>query len=692
MKRFFTSLLSVFALIISFQSSIAQTADGNFEGALDVNGVKLDMHILLETIADKLTGNLDIPAQGVKGMKLADVKLSKSKLEFKLPEVPGGASYTGAFNTDFTKIDGIFSQAGMELPLVFVKMDDAIIAAKAENLKKIIEDIRQRKDIPAIGVGIVKNGKVIMAEGFGERDINQGLKADANTLFAIGSSSKAFTTMGLGMLADKGQLDWDEPIRTYMPDFELMDEFATQEMNAVDLVCHRSGLPRHDLMWYGSGFSREDLFNKLGNLEPSEPFRTKFQYNNLMFMTAGLLIEDISGMSWEDFTKKNIFDPLGMTSSNFSVDAMTSSDNAALGYTMDEDEVKYMPYRNIDQIGPAGSINSNVNDMVKWIQLHLNKGKVDSKEIINSAQIDKMHEPHMVIAKGSATSPEIQSINYGLGWFTRVYDGIYTVEHGGNIDGFSALVYLQPSKDLGIVILTNMNGTSVPAVISNTIVDELLDLDERDWYTRVYGEENEDEEEEKDEKEIQKYRAEGTTPTKPLTEYVGIYEHPSYGKIIVSMNGQSLHYQKQAFESDLEHWHYDLFKADFEALGEVEVYFSIDKNGEIVGLNSTLDPLVDDIHFAKLPPDYLNDPEYLAKLAGEYDLDGTMIKIEVVADELKATIPGQPQYTLEPFKETTFNIQGLNGFSVEFVLDKNKKEAKSLKFIQPNGIFEATKK
>ena len=253
-----------------------------------------------------------------------------------------------------------------------------------------------------------------------------------------------------------------------------------------------------------------------------------------MFMTAGLLIEDISGQSWEEFTTKNIFEPLGMTNSNFSVDIMKSSENAALGYKKEEEEVKYIPYRNIDQIGPAGSINSSINDMVKWVQFHLNKGKVDSKEIINNAQIEKMHTPHMVISKGSATSPEIQSVNYGLGWFTRVYDGIYTVEHGGNIDGFSALVYMQPSKDLGIVILTNMNGTAVPGVVANTIVDELLDLDERDWYNRVYGEEEEEEEKEEEEKE--KFRAEDTSPTKPLTEYVGIYEHPSYGKIHISMN------------------------------------------------------------------------------------------------------------------------------------------------------------
>jgi len=692
MKNVFTSIFSILAFFVSFQTGWTQTVDGNFEGAIDVSGMKLDMLIVLETVDGQLSGKLDIPVQGVKGMELAELKLSKSKLMFKLPEVPGDAAYSGAFNDGFSKIDGTFTQGGMELPLVFVRMDDAIMEAKVANLKTVIEDIRQKQSIPAIGVGIIKNGKIIMAEGFGNRDIDKGLKADAKTLFAIGSSSKAFTTMGLALLADKGELDWDEPIRTYMPDFELMDNFATQEMNAVDLVCHRSGLPRHDLMWYGSDFSREDLFDRLEDLEPSEPFRTKFQYNNLMFLTAGLLIEDISGMTWENFTKRNIFDPLGMTNSNFSVDIMKASDNAALGYRKEEEEVKYMPYRNIDQIGPAGSINSNVNDMLKWVQLHLNKGKVDGKEIISSSQIDKMHEPHMVISKGSPSSPEIQSINYGLGWFTRIYDGIYTVEHGGNIDGFSALVYMQPAKDLGIVVLTNMNGTAAPGIIANTIVDELLDLDERDWYTRVFGEKDDEEKEENKEEKEEKFRAEGTSPTKPLEEYVGIYHHPSYGKAQITLNDQGLHFKKQSFESDLEHWHYELFKGDFEVLGELEIYFWLDKNGNVVGLNATLDPSVEDIHFTKLPPDYLNDPAYLIKLAGAYDLEGTLVQIDLVADELKATLPGQPQYTLEPFKETTFRIKGLNGYTVEFVLDKKGEAAKSLKFIQPNGIFEAIKK
>jgi len=177
-----------------------------------------------------------------------------------------------------------------------------------------------------------------------------------------------------------------------------------------------------------------------------------------------------------------------------------------------------------------------------------------------------------------------------------------------------------------------------------------------------------------------------------LAEYVGTYEHPSYGKVIITKNDDGLHIKKQSFESSLEHWHYDLFKADFEVLGEMEIYFSLDKNGEIIGLNSTLDATVDDIMFGKLPPDYLNDPEYLAKLTGEYELEGTLVKIDLVADELKATLPGQPQYTLDPFKDTTFNIQGLNGYSVEFVMDKEGKTAKSIKFIQPNGVFEATKK
>ncbi|MBT8220598.1 MAG: serine hydrolase [Bacteroidia bacterium] len=690
MIKILSKLTSVFILCLGPIFLLAQDAGGNFEGALDVNGIKLEMRIQIETTPDGLNGTLDIPLQGVKGMNLDDLKIKESDLSFRLPEVPGNASYSGTFNADFSKLDGKFVQGGVELPLVFVRIDDAIIAEKIEGIKALTDSLRKLQQVPAIGFGIVKNGKVVMAEGFGKRNLEGELDADASTMFAIGSSSKAFTSMGLGILVNDGKLDWEEPIRTYLPEFELMDPFASQEMNAIDLLCHRSGLPRHDLLWYGTGFSRDALFQKLKHLEPSAPFRTKWQYQNLMFMTAGVLIEDLSGMSWEEFTKTRIFDPLGMVNSNFSIEKLKNHENAAIGYRKDEEEVIAMDYRNIDAIGPAGSINSNVNDMLKWVNFQLALGKVDDQELVSSSIVQNMHQPHMSRYGVNPANPNIKNGAYGLAWFIYNYEGKYIVQHGGNIDGFSALVFMIPEHDLGMVILTNMNGTGIPTILAHSATDILLDIEPKDWYTRAYGSENdEDEDEDEDPEQL---RVEGTSPTHDLKDYTGTYQHPSYGDCIITLKGEQLHMKYYTFEADINHWHYELFKGEVDPIGELEVYFVSDKNGAIVGLKTSMDPMVDDILFSKLPPDYLKDPEFLTLLCGKYDLNSTIVTVEIIGNDLTVTVPGQPTYTLVPKKDTEFNLKGLNGFSVSFQLTDDELSTKGLKFIQPNGIFEATRK
>ena len=214
------------------------------------------------------------------------------------------------------------------------------------------------------------------------------------TLFAIGSSSKAFTAATVVQLADDDKLDLDEPIRKYLPDFELYDEGATKEMTPRDLLCHNSGLPRHDFVWYGSDKSRKDLYKTLKYLEPTASFRQTWQYQNLMFMTAGYLVEQISEMSWEDFTQKRILDPLGMNASNFSVSKMEKAENAALPYREKDGEFIKMPYRNIDAIGPAGSINSNAEDMSKWVIMQLNGGKYGEETVVSANGLGTNAQTH----------------------------------------------------------------------------------------------------------------------------------------------------------------------------------------------------------------------------------------------------------------------------------------------------------
>jgi CubicO group peptidase (beta-lactamase class C family) len=342
-----------------------------------------------------------------------------------------------------------------------------------QQLRDFINESLDLWKAPGIGVGVVRGNEVLLCEGFGLRDREGGQPVTPNSLFAIGSCSKAFTTFDLGLLVDEGKLDWDRPLRDFLPTFQLNDPLASQRITARDIVSHRVGLPRHDLVWYNSPLSRQQIFERLRYLELNKDIRQTFQYNNLMFMAAGVLIQHLSGLSWEDFTRQRVFEPLGMTRSNFSITASQQGDDFALPYHEKKDQVERMPFRNVDAVGPAGSINSCTADLVKWVQVHLNQGRLGEQAIISSANLEQMHSPQMII-QGTPKWKELLPGSYGLGWFIYPYRGWQIVEHGGNIDGFSALVALIPAENIGVVVLTNLDGTSLPTSIAYRVLDLLL--------------------------------------------------------------------------------------------------------------------------------------------------------------------------------------------------------------------------
>ncbi|MCE5208417.1 MAG: beta-lactamase family protein, partial [Chloroflexi bacterium] len=351
-----------------------------------------------------------------------------------------------------------------------------------DGFNEFVDKVLQDWKVPGMGIAVIKGDKVILAKGYGYRDAEKKLPVDAETIFAIGSSSKAFTSMDVALLVDQGKLEWDKPVREYMPTFKLYDNFATERMTPRDLLCHRSGLPRHDLMWYNSPLTRKELYERLRYLEPNKDFRTYFQYQNLMFLTAGYLVEYISGLTWEEFTRREIFRKLGMGRSNFSVEISKKEENAALPYGEQKKEVKLIPFRNIDAIGPAGSINSTVLDMAKWVITHLNEGKYKDKQIISKANLQQMHIPTTPIQgsffPGMEEVKELGDTSYGLGWFLQPYRGRRLIHHGGNIDGFSALISFIPDDQLGVVLLTNMNSTVATFPIMLNLYDRLLGLDQ----------------------------------------------------------------------------------------------------------------------------------------------------------------------------------------------------------------------
>jgi len=547
--------------------------------------------------------------------------------------------------------------------------------------------------VPGLGISIVKDGKVIFSKGFGFRDVKKGFKVTPKTLFAIGSCSKAFTAATMGILVDEGKLDWDKPVREYLPSFKLKDPFATEGMTPRDLVCHRSGLPRHDLLWYGSSATRQELFHRLQYLEPSKDFRTTFQYQNLMFMTAGYMVGKVAGTTWEKFVQDRIFGPLGMNDSNFSVEDSKKAPDFALPYMEKDDKVIEIPFRNIDTVGPAGSINSNVIDMADWLLLNLSKGKFGENQIISEGSLNEIHSPQMISSKSFKYDESFYS-TYGMGWGITAYRGHLKVSHGGGIDGFTAQVTFMPRDNIGMVIFTNMSGTPLPSIVAYNAYDRLLGLDQIPWNKRIKDQRDKAKEEaEKAKKEKDKDRKLNTKPSHPLEDYAGDYEHPGYGVVSIKKEGDKLKGVFNSISFDVKHYHYDIFEMNNEIFDMTEkVSFLTDNKGNINSLSVQLEDSVEAIVFTKMPEKKMKEKSFLEKFVGEYLLGEMTVTVSLRGENnLILTVPGQPEYELIPYKGTEFNLKNLTGYSVEFIVDKAWKVTEA-KVTQPNGVFTAKKK
>jgi len=535
-------------------------------------------------------------------------------------------------------------------------------------------------------VAVIEGGKVTYAKGFGSRDLKSNQPVTSKTLFAIGSSTKSFTVTSLGVLVDQGKLDWDKPLRGYLPDFQLMDQFATERMTPRDLVTHRSGLPRHDRMWFNSPFTRQEIFDRLRYLEPNKDFRTTFQYQNLMFMTAGMLAAHVAGMPWEDHVRKVILEPLGMSSTNFSVVDMQKSAEHSQPYTIVKEQIREMPFRNIDTIGPAGSINSNVEDMAKYVMMHMQHGK----GILSLKNSRDMQSPQMSIAGPSQENKELGPESYGMGFFLTSYRGHYLVHHGGNIDGFSALVTFMPQDNLGMVILSNQNGSRVPTVVSYDLYDRLLGLDQIDWTTRFKTQQERGRAgTEEAKKKGYTAQVQGTHPAHQLADYTGDYESPAYGIASVTLENGALNFRYHGNGGPLNHYHFEVFEVaerELEPLSKEKVSFHTNLRGDVESLSVPFEPNVKDIVFSRLADQRMRETSFLQPLTGVYQRGRGTVTVAMKDDRsITLTMAGQPPVDLEPMRGTRFTIKGQNGSIVEFKGD-------DLVFYQANSVSMATRK
>lgn len=564
--------------------------------------------------------------------------------------------------------------------------------AYLKGLDKFITERMEEWKVPGLAISVIQDGRLVYSKGFGFRNVDKNLPVTPQTLFAIGSCTKAFTAVTMGILVDEGQLEWDRPLKEYLPTFKLKDSFATERMTPRDLVCHRSGLPRHDAMWYNSSASRKELFDRLQYLEPSKDFRTTYQYQNLMFMSAGYLVGQIGGTNWERFVRNRIFMPLGMTDSNFSVNDSQKALDFALPYLEKDDKIIKIPFRNIDTVGPAGSINSNVTDMANWVLLNLNKGKIGDQQVVSESSLKEIHSPQMISSRSYRYDESFYSM-YGMGWGITAYRGHLKLSHGGGIDGFTAQVVLLPKDNIGMVILTNRGGSVLPSIISNNVADRLLGLDQIDWNSRIRKQVEEGKKEaEKAKKEKDKDRKLNTKPSHPLEDYAGDYEHPGYGVISIVKKDDQMTAEYNSIPYTASHYHYDVFELNNEMMDEsLKASFFTDLKGNIRSLSVQLEEAVEPIVFTKMPEKAMMEKSFLEKFTGEYMLGQVKMTVFLKGNKtLFIFVPGQPEYELVPYKGTAFNFKMLSGFSIEFIMDESGKVTEA-KVAQPNGVFTAKK-
>jgi len=593
--------------------------------------------------------------------------------------------------------------------LVAVSLDSAIsnaqqsvnpVADPAVALKDFDQFVAQAlKDwnVPGAAVAIVQGDKVVLLKGYGYRNVEKKLPVTAKTLFAIASITKSFTVTDLGMLIDEGKAGWDLPVRSMFPAFKLYDPVLTEQISLRDLITHRSGLPRHDMVWYSSDFSRDDLIRRLQYLEPNKPLRSTFQYNNLMFMTAGYIGGVLDGRSWEDSVRARVLEPLDMNTTTFSLRVLQSSPDFALPYQKGRDlkaELKLMPFEatcpDTCALGPAGELNSNAEELSHYLLFHLSKGKFASHQLLTESSATQMQTPQMTIA-GAPRYPELGEGSYGMGFFISTYRGHKQIEHGGNLDGFSAIFTFLPAERIGAVVLTNLDETPLPEVIAYNVFDRFLGFDQVPWSKRLLDQEVGGKQSQQEARNKgYELRKKDTHPSHDLKEYLGDFEHPGYGVVSISAEPDGLLVNLNKLPMHAKHYHYDVFEVPYDPqnpFSKQKIQFFSDLNGEISSLAMPLEPRVKDMVFTRKPDKQLTERSFVQAFEGQYQVPGAPVPFTVTLrgdHTLFLSQPGTPDRELLPKRGTSFDLQGLVGYSIEFKRDPSGKIAEAV-FYTPDS-------
>ncbi len=496
------------------------------------------------------------------------------------------------------------------------------IEKRLAKLDELIESERVKNHIPGLAIAIVKDDKVIFAKGYGYSNVEDKTPATADTIFAIGSSTKAFTGALCGMMVDEEKFDWDDPVNKFIPEYDMKVDTGDEEITIRDLLCHRVGYSRFGMIWAGGGLTREEVIKQGYKAEPINKFREAFGYNNVTYMTAGVCAAKSAGTTWEEQVRARLLDPLGMKVTTLSINDSQKDPNMSLGYVWDDDKEEYelLPMRNLDSIGPSGSINSSVNEMAQWVRLQLGKGKFENKQLISEKSLAETWTKQIEIDKG---------VDYGFGWMLQEWNGKKVVEHGGNIDGFAAQVTLLPEENIGYVLLTNVSYTTLAGSSIGLVFDTLLG-EEKDEEAYAVG---------KDLNEFTGNFIANFGPFDEATMEVKIID----GKLAINVPGQTDYVLKSPDEEGK--WY-------FELTNTIAVSFNRDESDKVCSVVMYQSGTAPEF----LREDYLPKPDVplseLQKMTGTFEAEnGDNVEYMIRQNRLVAVVDGKGCFTLGPPNE-----------------------------------------
>ncbi len=446
---------------------------------------------------------------------------------------------------------------------------------------RLARDTMTAWKVPAMAVAIVENDRVVYLKGF---------NVTPDTLFQLGSTTKAFTATAMAMLVDEKKMNWDDPVRKYLESFHLSDPCADSLVTLRDIVSHRTGLARHDELWDYTPASRQDIIRRMASVALTKPFRSSYQYNNIMFMTAGEAVASASGMPWADFVKTRIFDPLGMSHTVIGEADWQRSDHVA-GYWYDPTRDAVLPQNMhpYESLAPAGDIKSSARDMALWIRFQLDDGVVDGKRLVSAESLDETKSPQTIVpltGDSRIENPESNLSAYGMAWRIQDYRGELLVSHGGALNGFRTQVDLLPHQHSGFVVLINIGRGLATIAMRNALADLLLQKPARDWnpyYLALDAKSRSDDAAKKLAAESK--RQKDTHPSHDLSAYAGTYENAGYGPAVVTLDGDHLTLRYGRLAIPLIHYHYDTFSAvDNEEDIDEKIVFALGADGDVKSL------------------------------------------------------------------------------------------------------------